>query len=40
MIASIKHKGLRRLFEEDATKGLSADHVRKLRQILQALQAA
>ena len=34
MIESLKHKGLRQLFEEDNTKGVSAEHVRKLWQIL------
>ena len=40
MIDSFKHKGLRQLFEDDATKGVNADHVRKLRQILGVLHAA
>ena len=30
MIESLKHKGLRQLFEEDNAKGVSAEHVRKL----------
>jgi proteic killer suppression protein len=34
MIESFKHKGLRQLFEEDSAKGVNAEHVRKLRQIL------
>jgi len=40
MIATIRHKGLRLLFEEDNAKGVNAEHVRKLKQILAALQAA
>jgi len=40
MIGSFRHKGLRRLFEDDFAKGVNPDHVRKLRQILQVLQAA
>jgi toxin HigB-1 len=40
MIDSFKHKGLRQLFEGDNSKGVSAEHVRKLKQILAALQAA
>jgi proteic killer suppression protein len=38
MIDSFKHKGLRQLFEGDNSKGVSAEHVRKLKQILAALQ--
>jgi toxin HigB-1 len=40
MIESFKHKGLWQLFEADTVKGVNAKHVRKLRQILAALQAA
>jgi toxin HigB-1 len=40
MIESIRHKGLRQLFEDDNPKGVNAEHVRKIRQILGALQAA
>ncbi len=40
MIRSIKHKGLRRLFEDDDTRGVIADHADKLRDILAALEAA
>jgi proteic killer suppression protein len=40
MIASFRHKGLRQLFEDDGTKGVNAEHVRKLRQILALLSAA
>jgi proteic killer suppression protein len=40
MIRSIRHKALRRLYESDDTRGLPADHVAKLRDILALLEAA
>jgi len=40
MIKSLKHRGLRQLFEDDTAKGVNAEHVRKLRQILGVLHAA
>ena len=40
MIESFKHKGLRQLFEDDTAKGVNAEHVGKLRQILGVLHAA
>jgi proteic killer suppression protein len=40
MIESIRHKGLRQLFEDDNAKGVSAEHVRKLKQILATLHVA
>jgi toxin HigB-1 len=40
MIESIKHKGLRQFFVEDNAKGVNAEHVRKIRQILGVLHAA
>jgi toxin HigB-1 len=40
MIESIRHKGLRQLFEDDNAKGVSAEHVRKLKQILATLHTA
>jgi toxin HigB-1 len=40
MIKSFKHRGLRQLFEDDTAKGVNAEHVRKLRQILGVLHAA
>jgi proteic killer suppression protein len=40
MIESFRHKGLRRLFEDDNPKGINPDHVRKLEQILATLHAA
>jgi len=38
MIENFKHKGLRQLFEDDNSRGLSAEHVRKLKQILATLR--
>ncbi|MBA2781167.1 type II toxin-antitoxin system RelE/ParE family toxin [Billgrantia kenyensis] len=40
MILTIKHKGLRALYERGSTKGVQHDHVKKLRLILFALQEA
>jgi len=40
MIESVKHKGLRQLFEDDNARGVNPEHVRKIKQILAALQAA
>ena len=40
MIRSIRHRGLKRLFEEDDASGVSAEHVKKLKNILATLQAA
>jgi proteic killer suppression protein len=40
MIESFNHKGLRQLFENDTAKGVNAEHVHKLRQILGVLHAA
>ncbi len=40
MIGSFRHKGLRQLYEDDLAKGVTPDHVRKLKQILLVLQAA
>jgi proteic killer suppression protein len=34
MICSFRHKGLRRLFEEGETKGINADHLEKIENIL------
>lgn len=39
MIRTIRHKGLRRLFEDDDTRGVMADHAEKLRDILARLNA-
>ena len=38
-VRSIAHKGLRRLYEDNSSKGLSADTVDKLRKMLPFLDA-
>ncbi len=40
MIETFRHKGLRQLFEDDNPKGVRAEHLRKIRQILAFLDAA
>ena len=40
MIRSIRHKGLKRLYEDDDPRGVFAEHVEKLRRILARLDAA
>ena len=40
MIGSFRHKGLRQLFEDDNPKAVSAEHLRKICQILALLDAA
>jgi toxin HigB-1 len=40
MIKSIRHKGLKRLFEDDDPRGVNPDHVERLRDILATLHAA
>jgi len=40
MICSIRHKGLKRLHENDNPRGVMAEHVIKLRDILARLDAA
>ena len=40
MIRSFRHKGLRRLFEDDEARGVRADHAEKLRRILARLHAS
>jgi len=40
MIRSIRHKGLKRLFEEDDPGAVNPEHVAKLRDILATLHAA
>ena len=40
MIRSIRHKGLKRLYEDDDPRGVIAEHVAKLRDILVRLDAA
>ena len=40
MIRSIRHKGLRRLYEHDDPRGVIFEHAEKLRDILARLDAA
>ena len=40
MICSVRHKGLRRFHEDDDPRGVIAEHVGKLRDILARLDAA
>jgi proteic killer suppression protein len=40
VIRSIRHKGLKRLYEDDDPRGVFAEHVEKLRRILARLEAA
>ena len=40
MIRNFRHKGLQRLFEEDESRGIGADHVRKITNILAVLSRA
>ncbi len=40
MIRSIRHKGPKRLYEDDDPRGVFAEHVEKLRRILARLEAA
>ena len=40
MISSIRHKGLKRLYEDDDPRGVQTQHVVKLRDILARLDAA
>jgi toxin HigB-1 len=40
MIRSIRHKGLKRLCEDDDARGVFAEHAEKLRDILARLDAA
>jgi proteic killer suppression protein len=40
MIRSIRHKGLRRLYEDDDSRGVIGEHAEKLRDILTRLDAA
>ena len=40
MIKSIRHKGLKHLFEDDDLRGVNPEHVDKLRDILATLHAA
>jgi proteic killer suppression protein len=40
MILSFRHKGLKRLYEDDDPRGVAAEHLTKLRNILARLDAA
>jgi len=40
LIERFRHKGLRRLYEEDDPRGLPAESVRKIKAILAALESA
>ena len=40
MIRSIRHKGLKRLYEDDDPRGVILEHARKLRDILARLDTA
>jgi toxin HigB-1 len=40
VIQSIRHKGLRRLYEDDDQRGVIAEHADRLRDILARLDAA
>ena len=40
MIRTIRHRGLKRLFENDDPSGVNPEHIGKLRNILAALHAA
>jgi proteic killer suppression protein len=40
MIRSIRHKGLKRLYEDDDPRGVMSEHATKLRDILARLDAA
>ena len=40
MIRSIRHKGLKRLYEDDDPRGVTREHPEKLRDILARLDAA
>ena len=40
MIQSFRHKGLKRLYEDNEPRGLPAEHLTKLRNILARLDAA
>jgi proteic killer suppression protein len=40
MIQSFRHKGLKRLYEDDDPRGVAAEHLTKVRNILARLDAA
>ncbi len=39
-VVSFKHKGLRRFFERNESRGLPQDRIKKLRQIFMAIDSA
>jgi proteic killer suppression protein len=40
VIRSIRHKGLKRLYEDDDRRGIAAEHAERLRDILARLDAS
>jgi proteic killer suppression protein len=40
MVRSIRHRGLKRLYEEDDLRGVTSEHAERLRDILVRLDAA
>ncbi len=40
MIRSIRHKGLKRLYEDDDRRGIAGEHVQRLRDIFARLDAS
>lgn len=40
MIVTFRHKGLKALYEEDSTRGVRQDQVRRLRALLARLEAS
>jgi len=40
MIQSFRHKGMQQLFADDNSRGVNAEHVRRIKQILTLLDAA
>ncbi len=40
MIRSIRHKGLKRLYEDDDPRGVMREHTEKLKDVLARLDAA
>lgn len=40
MIASIKHKGLREFYEKGSVRGIQANHAKRLRMMLAALESS
>ena len=40
MIRRIRHRGLKRLYEDDSPRGLNADHIEKIQRVLARLDRA